>query len=193
MSPIELVPKAALFAHDAERQRIWTDIRTQYTETMKVWAKMIAREGEYLDLLDRCYEIFLRLRQEGETVPSDNSHLVCDEACETLGFYLRTLRELETRPGGSLLAVLNGVPMIRFTDPLIPLVERVAGYIRTLVVTWPELAPRIPTEIADVVRTVRVTPGSYLRAMWNLFWSGIRHPWRETTIDLKTGRVLYRS
>jgi len=29
--------------------------------------------------------------------------------------------------------------------------------------------------------------------MWNLFWSGIRHPWRETTIDLTTGRVLYRS
>jgi hypothetical protein len=40
---------------------------------------------------------------------------------------------------------------------------------------------------------IRISPRAYLLAMWNLFWSAIRHPFSETTIDLSTGRVLYRT
>lgn len=39
----------------------------------------------------------------------------------------------------------------------------------------------------------RIAPLAYLRAMGNLFWSAIRHPLSNTTIDLSTGRVLYRT
>lgn len=45
----------------------------------------------------------------------------------------------------------------------------------------------------DDAVVVRVPPLAYLRAMANLFWSAIRHPLSETTIDLSTGRVLYRT
>lgn len=45
----------------------------------------------------------------------------------------------------------------------------------------------------DAGTTVRIPPLAYLRAMANLFWSCLRHPLSEATIDLSTGRVLYRS
>jgi hypothetical protein len=50
----------------------------------------------------------------------------------------------------------------------------------------------LPEPIGEAVCTVRIPPLAYLRAMGNLFWSAIRHPLSETTIDLSTGRVLYR-
>jgi hypothetical protein len=51
----------------------------------------------------------------------------------------------------------------------------------------------VTPHLADEVLIIRIPPIAYLRAMWNLFWSAIRHPLSETTIDLSTGRVLYRT
>ena len=53
--------------------------------------------------------------------------------------------------------------------------------------------PILPESRSEAVETIRIPPFAYLRAMGNLFWSSIRHPLSETTIDLSTGRVLYRN
>ena len=46
--------------------------------------------------------------------------------------------------------------------------------------------------VSDPV-TIQITSLAYLRAMGNLFWSAIRHPLSDTTIDLSTGHVLRRN
>ena len=68
--------------------------------------------------------------------------------------------------------------------------ERLAEFMRTLAVVWAELDLTTPDDIFEAVWTIRITPLAYLRAMWTLFWSSIRHPFSNTTIELKTGRVL---
>lgn len=61
---------------------------------------------------------------------------------------------------------------------------------RTMAVVWEEVELETPDEIFEVVWTITISPGAYLRSMWNLFWSSIRHPLSETTIELRTGRIL---
>ena len=53
-----------------------------------------------------------------------------------------------------------------------------------------QFSTQYPQPAADESLTVRIPALIYLRAMVNLFWSAIRHPLSETTIDLNTGRVL---
>lgn len=72
-------------------------------------------------------------------------------------------------------------------------VDRMAAVIRTLVISWSELDLAVPDDLAPVVWTVRIPPLAYFRAMVTLFWAAVRHPMSETTIDLSTGRVLYRT
>lgn len=64
---------------------------------------------------------------------------------------------------------------------------------RLMLVEYPEFVDRVPADLEDVLLTVRISPLAYLRSMWSLFWSAIRHPLSNTTIDLSTGRVLYRT
>lgn len=64
---------------------------------------------------------------------------------------------------------------------------------RYVVVAAPEWELTVPEHLAAKVWTVRIPPLAHLRAMWNLFWSALRHPLSNTTIDLSTGRVLYRT
>lgn len=68
----------------------------------------------------------------------------------------------------------------------------VAKSVRTLAVVWTESVGEVPEDIAGEVWKVRRTPLAVLRTMWNLFWSAVRHPLSDTTIDLESGRVLYR-
>ncbi|HEV3385976.1 MAG TPA: hypothetical protein VG097_14250, partial [Gemmata sp.] len=68
-------------------------------------------------------------------------------------------------------------------------IERLAELIRTIAVVWQDLELTVPDEIADSVWTIRISPLAYLRAMWNLFWSSVRHPFTLTTIELNTGRI----
>lgn len=70
--------------------------------------------------------------------------------------------------------------------------DRLVELLRRAAVEKPEWDLTVPNDLAPVVWTVRIPPLAYLRAMANLFWSAVRHPWSETTIDLSTGRVLYR-
>jgi hypothetical protein len=71
--------------------------------------------------------------------------------------------------------------------------DRLVELVRAVLVSRPDVALPFSPRAERRVFTVRVSPLAYLRAMWNLFWSAIRHPFSETTIDLSTGRVLYRS
>ncbi|MFO0796506.1 MAG: hypothetical protein U0804_03455 [Gemmataceae bacterium] len=61
-------------------------------------------------------------------------------------------------------------------------------------VEWmtPEVVGSLEQLRAEVL-TIRISPLAHLRAMWNLWWSAVRHPLSETTIDLSTGRVLSRA
>jgi hypothetical protein len=64
---------------------------------------------------------------------------------------------------------------------------------RTVLIGRPELGLTTPPDLERLFWSVRISPRAYLRAMWNLFWSAVRHPLSDTTIDLSTGRVLYRT
>jgi hypothetical protein len=37
---------------------------------------------------------------------------------------------------------------------------------------------------------VRIPPLAFLRAMWMIAWSSIRHPFTTTVIDLSTGKIV---
>ncbi len=72
--------------------------------------------------------------------------------------------------------------------------ERLREIVQAAVVAWPDgLRELIPIRLREQVWNVRIPPFAYLRAMLNLWWSAVRHPLSETTIDLSTGRVLYRT
>jgi hypothetical protein len=73
------------------------------------------------------------------------------------------------------------------------LIGRLREVIRLMVVSLPELDLTVPDRLHADIWTFRIPPLAYLRAMWNLWWSAVRHPLSETTIDLSTGRVLYRT
>jgi hypothetical protein len=68
-----------------------------------------------------------------------------------------------------------------------------ADLMRYLIVARPDWNFSIPESLTAQLLTVRVSPLAYLWAVWNLFWSALRHPLSNTTIDLSTGRVLYRA
>ena len=37
---------------------------------------------------------------------------------------------------------------------------------------------------------IRISPGAYLKAVFNLMWSAIRHPRTTTLINLETGDII---
>lgn len=78
----------------------------------------------------------------------------------------------------------------RFVTAIRKRMDRLSDLIRTIMVVWPELELETPSDIIEAVWTITITPRAYIRAMWNLFWSSIRHPLSETVIELKTGRVM---
>ncbi len=71
--------------------------------------------------------------------------------------------------------------------------DQVTDLARTVLLSKPEWNLRLPEDLEHVVWTIRIPPLAYLRACFNLFWSALRHPLSETTIDLSTGHVLYRT
>lgn len=80
-----------------------------------------------------------------------------------------------------------------FLAELDDLIDQLIDQMRYVIVSHPEWDLAVPDHLSAVVWTFRIPTLSYLRAMANLFWSSIRHPLSETTIDLSTGRVLYRT
>lgn len=72
-------------------------------------------------------------------------------------------------------------------------IEQLIDLIRYVQIVRPDWGLDVPDDLAELVWTVRVSPQAYLRTMWSLFWSAIRHPLSDTTIDVSTGKVLYRT
>lgn len=72
-------------------------------------------------------------------------------------------------------------------------IEEYIRWVKIVLVYFPEFAGVLAPEYRELVSTVRIPWWAYLRSLWNLFWTAIRHPLSETTIDLSTGRVLYRT
>ncbi len=99
--------------------------------------------------------------------------------------------------------LMDGQPGFRtvlsagMTQKQVAAVDRVqtecSRVLRLWLVYRPELVDEIPSEVTEFVLTFRIPWWAYLRAMWNLLWSCVRHPLSETTIDLSTGRVLYHT
>ena len=68
--------------------------------------------------------------------------------------------------------------------------------IRSLRITllyFPDMIELLTPQVLSLALTVRTPWWAYLRSMWNMLWSAILHPLSDTTIDLSTGRVLYRT
>lgn len=96
--------------------------------------------------------------------------------------------------GGVVRRSAVGLAYFRDLDRLCAVAnDRYVELIRLVLVENPEWELEVPADLESIVWTVRISPLAYLRAMWNLFWSAIRHPFLDTTIDLSTGRVLYRT
>lgn len=106
-------------------------------------------------------------------------------ACERMWEYLFALDDIREAPHGRFRTLL--------LQELGARAAHLAEFMRTMTVAWEEPKLITPPELYEAIWTVRIPPLAYLRAMWNLFWSAIRHPLSDTTIDLSTGRVLYRS
>lgn len=70
---------------------------------------------------------------------------------------------------------------------------RLIELMRLILVSKPDWNLTLPPDLKRVVWAIHISPLAYLRAMANLFWSAIRHPFSNTTIDLNTGHVLYRA
>lgn len=111
-----------------------------------------------------------------------------DFYCFLLGDLSAAAAEVRSATGGvapgykrSLLAELDDMT------------DRLCDLMRYAVVAHPEWKLTVPDHLAATVWAVRVPPLAYLRAMATLFWSSIRHPLSDTTIDLSTGRVLCRT
>lgn len=111
--------------------------------------------------------------------------------CDRLSKYERNAAELRGRGWFSSSRLRRAAREV--VEEYDSLCERMRDLIRYLVIAAPELDLEIPEHLAGSVLTVRVTPLAYLRTMWNILWSAIRHPLSTPTIDLSTGRVMYRT
>jgi len=144
------------------------------------------RFGALLDALESHYRQACQAADEGGRDP-DADRLVRDiwkVACGWMTDYLELLaRGREQSPAAlrAEQAQLKGH------------IDRLTALMRTVAVVWAELGLETPGAIYEAVWTIRVPPLAYLRAMWTLFWSAIRHPLSDATIDLSTGRLLYRT
>ena len=114
-------------------------------------------------------------------------------ACTTLSLMI-SVQEIDRLPpvrGGSETPVACE-PRIKL-DALRAYRSELRDLMRLVLVARPEWNLAVPEELEAELWTYHISPLAYLRAMWNLFWSAVRHPFSDTTIDLSTGRVLYRT
>jgi hypothetical protein len=124
-----------------------------------------------------------------DEVEVDVSEMVRQTEIALLG-RLANARELdELRPVTELQTELQKV--VRGT--IDGAVEQMVRLLRIGVVYYPATLHLLTPEVRSLVMTSRIPWWAHLQSMWNLFWSAIRHPLSETTIDLSTGRVLYRT
>jgi hypothetical protein len=146
--------------------------------------QVLAADDEWLGRVEGLYEQACATYDEGGDA-DEVVYSLWDTACERMAAYQKLRDEARAQPRGRFRR--------RFVAAVTERMDRLAELMRTMVVVWDDLDLVAPDEIHVAVWTIRITAGAYLRAMWNLYWSAIRHPLSDTTIELKTGRVLYRS
>jgi hypothetical protein len=135
-----------------------------------------------------------RLADATAELPEDPAEIAPDEWLLDRQVVITLLQQhllMEGQPG------FRTVLSAGMTPEQVAAVDRVQAECHRVLRLWlvyrPELADDIPSEVIEFVLTYRIPWWAYLRSMWNLFWSCIRHPLSETTIDLSTGRVLYHT
>ena len=156
------------------------------------------KDEDALEAVERAYDSLCE-RADQEEAPAqieESVRILWEYACESIALDQRQLARhhrlwLQIR---SKYGFVGASFIHRYHTSFISGVtrhaERLAELMRTIAVVWEELELETPEEIYEAVWTIRISPLAYLRAMWNLFWSSIRHPLSTTVIELKTGRVL---
>ncbi|MBN9121798.1 MAG: hypothetical protein J0I06_22100 [Planctomycetes bacterium] len=133
--------------------------------------------GQFEDVYEKACAKFDEGGDAGEVVL-----LLWGTACDRMSAYQSLINDARTNARGQFRR--------RFIAAVTLRMERLVELMRTMVVVWQELELETPDAIYEAVWTIRIPVVAQLRAMWNLFWSSILHPRSETTIELKTGRVL---
>lgn len=145
--------------------------------------KVLADDDRWLAQLEAVYEKACVTSDEG----GDAEEVVVSlwqTACERMAVYQSLIGDAREQARGRFRR--------RFLAAVALRMDRLVELMRTMAVVWDDLELDTPDEIYESVWTIHIPFVARLRAMWNLFWSAIRHPLSETTIELKTGRVLYR-
>jgi hypothetical protein len=145
--------------------------------------KMLAEDDRWLEQLEDLYEQACVTADEGGDA-DDVVLSLWETACERMRAYQNLIDESREQPRSRFRR--------QFLAAVTRRTERLVDVMRTMVVVWQELELETPDGIFEAVWTIHIPFFARLRAMWNLFWSAILHPLSETTIDLSTGRVLYR-
>jgi hypothetical protein len=165
-----------------ELQTLWERLTSRHRRSTA--SGDIAPElAEMVFTLEQFEPLFAKQIEAGEPIGFDESviRLGWQADCCWLSLLLNVLHDYRSQ--------LEAGTVARLTTRA----NRVARFLRTMTTMWPEYELTTPDDIAGFVWTVRIPPLAYLRSMLSLFWSAIRHPLSETTIDLSTGRVLYRT
>ena len=143
--------------------------------------QVLAEDDRWLAQLEELYDKACTTADEG----GDADEVVMSlwgAACERIAAYQTLGTDARQEARGRFRKQLLAAVAFRM--------DRLAELMRTMAIVWQELELETPDEIHETVWTIRIHPLAYLRAMWNLFWSSVRHPLSETVIELKTGRVL---
>lgn len=109
-------------------------------------------------------------------------HMLCNELRDSCG--LTGGVSLAQRPAARRHALRSAMDAKR---------RELIELLRTLQIGHADKELSLPDDLRLVVWTVRIPWWAYLRSMWTMYWSAILHPLSETTIELSTGRVLYRT
>jgi hypothetical protein len=170
----------------------WIEEQRRYLATVSVEAaKHIPLEDRAIAALTESLERsrrFLLAADESEAI-EEIWKVLCD-SIRTFANLQHAHRRTVVKSFGVLWLYRRMRAMLNEANTLL---ERCTELARTVLLSRPELNLALPEDLEEIVWTVRISPLAHLRAMWNLFWSAVRHPLSETTIDLSTGRVLYRA
>jgi hypothetical protein len=160
------------------------DVQPYYTTArLTELERVLAEDDHWLDQVEELYERTCVSADAGTDVDEAVVSL-WGTACDRMAEYQALIEEARGKAHGRFRQLFVAAVQKRM--------DRLADLMRTMAVVWQELDLTTPDDIYKAVWTIRIPPLAYLRAMGNLFWSAIRHPLSETTIELKTGRLLAR-